>query len=312
MSLVKVFVLFACLLATFGSSLAETGRLARPDGSTITYYLDRPQSDRFPLLVILQGSECLRVSDKFQTFVELLNRQEVAVLRVEKPGLHEGVEIGECPSEYLLLNTPSQRVLDLLSVLSYLRKNETGFNGRLALTGGSEGAMIAALSAPLVTGLEALVLFSGGGGTSFGEIVLSSVREQMRVQGASETDIQGQLRKMQMELDEIKQSPVSTKEWLSDGQLARNSYRWWAEAWDIQLHIPLSRTTVPILALQGNADTSVTPEHSLALQEKLGPRLTLQTYQGDHVPPQEVIAESLSWAARKLSDSATPARSIGE
>lgn len=40
--------------------------------------------------------------------------------------------------------------------------------------------------------------------------------------------------------------------------------------------------------------SSVTLEHSHALQEKLGPRLTLQTYQGDHVPPQEVIAESLS------------------
>ena len=45
-----------------GPLSAET--LLRPDSSAIHYYLNEPESESYPLIAILQGSECLRVSDK--------------------------------------------------------------------------------------------------------------------------------------------------------------------------------------------------------------------------------------------------------
>jgi dipeptidyl aminopeptidase/acylaminoacyl peptidase len=125
--------LVACLLAP---ALADT--LERPDGTRITWYLDVPAHGRYPLVVILQGSECLRVSDKYGPWIRQLVEAGLGVLRVEKPGLGPDTPIGKCPDEYLRLNTVDRRVLDLLAVVAALR-GRPGWDGRLCVLGGSEG-----------------------------------------------------------------------------------------------------------------------------------------------------------------------------
>ncbi len=81
---------------------ADVGRIERPDGTEIVYYLDPPAStEDYPLVALLQGSECLRVSDKYADLIALMNAHGVAVLRVEKPR-SEGVtmqsvdQFGQC------------------------------------------------------------------------------------------------------------------------------------------------------------------------------------------------------------------------
>lgn len=293
---VRIFVLLVFLLA---GAEAETGRVLRADGSTVTYYLNRPDTERYPLVAILQGSECLKVSHKYLEHIERLNGQGVAVLRVEKPGLDDSVKPGDCPPEYLRLNTPQRRVLDLLLVLAELRRVEAGYNGSLALAGGSEGAMIVSLTAPLCQDLVALVLFSGGGGTIFGDEVLAGMRKGMEAAGADQAAISARLQAVAEQLAAIREEPLSSKEWLSDGELARNTYRWWAQAWDLQMALPLLRVEAPILSLHGVDDESVLVAGSYLLAEKMKDagreNFQLRTYQGGHGPPTEVITESLDW-----------------
>ncbi len=292
------------LLVVRSTAWAETGRVLRADGTTVTFYLDRPVVEEYPLVVILQGSECLKVSHKYLEYIEHLTGRGVAVLRVEKPGLDDSVSVGTCPQEYLDLNTPERRVLDLLLVLSEIRREDTGYNGSLALSGGSEGAMVAALAAPLCQDLKALVLFSGGGGGIFGDEVLASIRTSMEAGGADKAAISARMEEIAQQLNEIRNEPVATKEWLSDGELARSTYKWWAQAWGLQLSVPLLKVEAPILALQGLSDKSVPATSADLLMEKMKAagreNFTLRVYQGGHGPPVNVIIESLDWAGDRL------------
>lgn len=291
-------------LFVHSAAWADTEHTLRADGTAVTYYLDLPSAQSYPVVVILQGSECLKVSHKYLEYIEHLKAQGVAVLRVEKPGLDENVPIGTCPPEYLELNTPERRVLDLLLVLSEIRRQDPRYDGSLVLTGGSEGAMVAALAAPLCQDLKALVLFSGGGGGIFGNEVLGSIRMSMESGGANEAAITARMDEMARQLEEIRREPVSTKEWLSDGELSRSTYRWWAQAWGIQLSLPLLKVEAPILALQGFSDENVPAASAELLAEKMKAagreNFHLRTYQGGHGPPDEVVTESLDWALQQL------------
>jgi pimeloyl-ACP methyl ester carboxylesterase len=299
----RYFVLFLAFLTVH--AWAETGTVMRADGSTITYYLDRPPAESFPIVTILQGSECLKVSHKYGVLIDHLLARGVGALRVEKPGLNDAVPIGECPSDYLRLNTPQRRVLDLVLVLADLRRGDSGFNGSVALTGGSEGAMIAALAAPLCPELRAVVLFSGGGGTIFGDEVLGSVRMQMSESGADQAAIEQRLEQMKLEMEEIREEPLTSKEWLSDGKLARSTHLWWSQAWDLQMSVPLLRVEVPILAWQGENDLSVPAESGRGLAGKMKEagksNFELRTYPGGHAPPEKVLIESLDWVLEQFA-----------
>ena len=47
-------------------------------------------------MVILQGSECRRVNDKYTAFIDKFHKSGLGVLRVEKPGLAPDTPLGEC------------------------------------------------------------------------------------------------------------------------------------------------------------------------------------------------------------------------
>ena len=289
------------ILAAVGAS--ETGILTRSDGTTITYYLDRPRRDSFPLAVILQGSECLRVSHKYSALIEQLLAAGVGVLRVEKPGLDASVEIGTCPPQYRQLNTPQRRVLDLTMVTSELRRKEPRWNGKMALAGGSEGAMIAAMTAPLIPETRAVLLLSGGGGLTFAEEVLESVRMQMTGAGATEKEVEQRLSQMRQQMELIRQQPDPNREWMSDGGLVCNTHLWWARALPLRLATSLARVEAPILIVHGRADTSTPLASAEKLKETLEGKLGLEyrTYDGGHSPPLEVLQSALTWLVERLS-----------
>lgn len=292
------------LLLVVGAQ-AQPRYLERADGTFITYYLDRPEAESFPVLAYLQGSECLRVSHKYSEEIERLTHSGIAVLRVEKPGLNASVRIGECPEEYLRLNTPQRRVLDLLMVLAEIRRQESGFNGSVGLLGGSEGAMIAGMSAPMVPDLKALVLISAGGGTTFGEAVLGSIRQHMEGSGMKGEVLETALAGVRRETTQMMSEPVINKEWASDGELVRCTYKWWASAWNLKLSTPLMSVDSPILAIHGNHDRNIAVACASLLESRLleagKENFELRTYDGGHAPTEEAMSEALDWVVARLS-----------
>ncbi|MCA9775212.1 MAG: hypothetical protein KC800_00790 [Candidatus Eremiobacteraeota bacterium] len=291
------------LLILAGPLTADT--LLRPDSSAIHYYLDEPQQERYSLVVILQGSECLRVSDKYPDYIERIVAGGAAALRVEKPGLHAGVAAGDCPDEYLRLNTPQRRVLDLVMVVSELRKNEC-WDGRLVLLGGSEGAMIAAMTAPLLPETRGVVLMSGGGGLTFGEEVVESAGRQMLDSGMEPDKVDEEKVAMRSFLLGLAKNPTPYEEWGSDGKLARNTYLWWAHAVKLRLSDSLRRVEAPILILHGISDQGTPFRSTEILLEELTysgkTDVEFQPYDGGHSPPPERIWEALFWALECLGN----------
>ncbi len=132
--MIRFLAVFLILLAARAGAAPAPPTVERPDGTRVTFYVDAPARAAYPIAAILQGSECLRVSDKYAPMIERLTRAGVGVLRVEKPGLGPDVPIGACPPEYLRLNTVDRRVLDLLAVVGHLRRQPAGWNGRLCLS----------------------------------------------------------------------------------------------------------------------------------------------------------------------------------
>lgn len=273
----------ALLLALAGAAAADT--VERPDGTLIHYYLDRPAAERYPIVVILQGSECLRVADKYGPFIQRLNAEGVAVLRVEKPGLTAATEPGECPAEYLELNTLDRRVLDLLEVASELRR-DPHWDGRMGLAGGSEGGVIAAMAAPLIPETRAVVLLASAGGLTFGEELLHLMPPSQHAE-------------MQAMYEKVRQEPLPTREWLSDGQLARNTWLWWSKALPVAAVRSLLRTDAAILMVHGTTDGATPMESAERLSAEFARKgkanLEFRRYPGGHSPPPEVIEEALLW-----------------
>jgi alpha-beta hydrolase superfamily lysophospholipase len=274
---------------------AETLSLDQADGTRLYYYYDAP-TEKGPLVVILQGSECRRVSDKYAAFVDKFHKSGIGVLRVEKPGLTPDTPLGECPAAYLQRNTLERRIWDLLSVMGEMRKNSR-WDGRLALVGGSEGAMLAGLTAPLILETRAVVLISGGGGDTFAEEI-----SQMMQTGGAPTS---QLEQFHELCRQVHQEPSATKEWGSDGKMARNTHLWLSRAEDLAIYRPLLRVEAPILVVHGAADQS-TPLHSAQklqqiFQQAGHTNLELRIEKEDgHSPSAQSMEATLDWVIDKF------------
>lgn len=279
--------------------------LDQADGLRLYYYLDLPAApQRAPLVVILQGSECLRVEHKYGPMIEQLNRLGVGVLRIEKPALTPTTPIGECPPEYLLKNTLDRRLWDVLRVVAELRGHPR-WNGSLALVGGSEGGMLAGLLAPLVPEARAVVILSSGGGMSFDEEIQRMVAGYLTSQGAPPEKVAEELRKLQEVFQRARREPSTTHEWGSDGKLARNTFLWLSRALDLSIWRALLAFRGPVLVVHGTADASTPVESARELQRRFleAGRSNLELRLdpgGQHGPRPEVIEESLNWVVERL------------
>jgi len=270
--------------------------LEQADGLKLHYYYDAP-AQRGPLVVILQGSECRKVSDKYGPFIERFLSQGIGVLRVEKPGLTPDTPLGECPVEYLQRNTLERRIWDLLSVLGEMRKRPQ-WDGRLVLLGGSEGAMLAGLAAPLVPETRGVVILSGGGGVTFAE----EIAEMMASMGAGPKQIEG-FREL---CRQVHREPTTLKEWGSDGKLSRNTHLWLSRAEDLAIWRPLLRVDVPILVVHGGKDESTPVRSAQRLAEifraegKTNLELRIEAEDG-HAPSAGSMDRTFEWVGRVLA-----------
>ena len=167
---ITAFSFLACGATASASPLAHSS--VRPDGSIITWYLDRQTNDAHqPILVLAQGSGCTSVTSSANIKAASKLLPSAAILTVEKYGVLEGDAPKsfpeDCRSDYVAHHTISQRVADYSQVIASL-KNEAWWNGKLVLFGGSEGgAAMQILTAEVRPNVA--VIFSSATGMPFRE-----------------------------------------------------------------------------------------------------------------------------------------------
>lgn len=230
----------ACMLALPSHAAAETTTAARDDGSLIHYSLDRPAGVAEGVIVIAQGSGCTPgAQNQALATVRAAFADYVAVI-VEKVGITPNAPISDgftdCPTEFAQRYTLTQRMDDYRQVLNQLRREPELPMDNLVLFGGSEGGLaVAGLAATLNP--RATVLLSTGGGTTFGEMVLSTVPPE----GIASVNAGFAAARANPESSEI---------------LGGSTYRFWADAVDVKFVDFMLETSSPFLLIQGGLDTS--------------------------------------------------------
>lgn len=299
---------FFCLLLTLATSTAvvsqESGVVPRYDGTEVTYYVDLPETGSYPMVVILQGSECLKVSHKYGDLRKKILDKGTAVLRVEKPGLTAQTEIGDCPLDYRRLNTPQQRVMDLLAVLGHLKERHPDWNGDVALMGGSEGSIVATMTATRYPNVKAVALLSGGGGATFAAEMLQAWTTQMKVQGKEQSDIDEMMKIMAEGMKEAIENPTPYEEFASDEeQLAFNTHYWWSKILPYKGLNVLRQLKSPLLIVHSKQDLHIPFESAESLYKTLkaeGSDVKFLIYEGQHVPDVDTLSKAIDWMHESL------------
>jgi dienelactone hydrolase len=305
------YLLLPILFTISSLAFGRTVDLQRADGSSMQVYLETPATPSFPIVVLLSGSVCVSSYQMFSQTAPALLQYGFGVIAIEKYGLDE--KTTDCPQSYLENNTIQSRILDHLQMMAYVRQNIQGWNKRVAWAGGSEGGQIASLVAPLVPETAALIMLASGGGMTMAEELPLVLPSSMKKKGASQADIQAALDDMGKRFVDIKANPTSSLEWLSDGQEARNTYKYWNSILWIKALPLLETLNVPIYMAHGTADTSCPFESSKMIADRftsLGKtNLTFKIYPGlEHnwtdsngTPHgQQVMGEVFQWLKANL------------
>lgn len=282
---------------------AATLSLPRPDGSEITYYFDTPGSKSFPLVVILQGSDCASKYKSHNGYMPAVKRYNIALLTVEKYGLKESSSA--CPMEYLKNNTIRQRLLDYIAVLAAIKKNVPEWNGHVAWVGGSEGGVVASLVSQLTPATTATVLLASGGGMTMAEemsLLLKKHGEICEVKSQS---------KLEALFKRIEKKPTYLKHWCGN----TNTYKWWESILKLKPLSVLETMDTPIYIAHGTSDQAVPVESADLIKgrfESLGrSNLTYIRYEGlDHhwqnangtSLADGVIDSAMYWLVRHLPE----------
>ena len=235
----------------------QTLQSRRGDGTLITYRLSLANTAaQFPLVAILTGSECYSNINRFEWAKKKFANENVTVLSLEKPGISGPVE--NCPQEYLQLNSLDQRIADHLQIIAELKNTLPGWNRQIVWMGGSEGAMLGGVLAPIVPETLGAVLIAGGGGMTFEDELLITIPRMMREQKASEEQISVALVEFNNMAKEARANPDWTQSWGGDS----NTFKWWKSVLDVKPVDALSQVEFPILMIHGDADLNSAVEAS--------------------------------------------------
>lgn len=212
----------------------EAHHLARPDGSLIHYTIDRAAEPAAGLLVLSQGSGCRPGAQNAALATVRAAFSVYDTLIVEKAGIAPYMDIdeGNCPAEFYDRYTVSQRIDDYKAVLAALGPHP----GRTILFGGSEGGLAMAI---LATRLDpdATIIFSSATGTTFGDMVKSTVPPE----GHAFIDSGFAAARANSDSSEL---------------FAGHAYRFWADILDHRSIDYMRQTDTPFLLIQGGLDTS--------------------------------------------------------
>ncbi|MDX7854592.1 prolyl oligopeptidase family serine peptidase [Aeromonas caviae] len=240
-----------------------TRTVSRDDGSFISYYLVQHLHDTDTLLLILQGSDCNSVLKIDSILTEYKNVwPEADVLLIEKYGINrklkysKDAERKDCPAQYLEKDNPAQRVADIKVVLDAVRKN--GQYKTFILLGGSEGAVIANLVTADVDYIDATIAFNGGG-RWFIDDVSHSIAVKHKNPEAARKEIDG--------FKGFSEHVLNNKPFELD--VSGHGYHWWQQMLSIDQLDTLIKVNSPLLIIQGEMDTSVSPQKTDEMMQRL-------------------------------------------
>lgn len=263
MKIRAIFLLLLFLTFTSNADDIITRTASRDDGSPISYYLVQHSHDAETLLLILQGSDCNSVLNIDSIFSDYKNVwPEADVLLVEKYGINHKLKYStdparkDCPAQYLEKDNPAQRVADIKVVLDTVRKD--GQYKKLILLGGSEGAVIANLVTADVDYIDATISFNGGGRWFIDDVSHSIAAEHKNPEEARK-DIDG--------FKEFSEHVLNSKPFELD--VSGHGYHWWQQMLSIDQLDILQNVKSPLLIIQGGRDSSVSPQKTDELVQRL-------------------------------------------
>ncbi|WP_162540913.1 alpha/beta hydrolase family protein [Aeromonas caviae] len=258
-----IFLLLLMLTCSISATEIMTRTASRDDGSPISYYLVQHAHDTDTLLLILQGSDCNSVLKIESILTEYKNVwPEADVLLIEKYGINRKLKYStdparkDCPAQYLEKDNPAQRVADINTVLDIVRKD--GQYKKLILLGGSEGAVIANLVSADIDYLDATIAFNGGG-RWFIDDVSHSIAVKHKNPEAARKEIDG--------FKGFAEHVLNNKPF--ELEVSGHGYHWWQQMLSIDQLDPLKKVKSPLLIIQGGMDTSVSPQKTDKMMQRL-------------------------------------------
>lgn len=261
MRTIYLFLLF--LTCSTSAQEVMTRTASRDDGSPISYYLVQHSHDADTLLLILQGSDCNSVLNIDSILSDYKNVwPEADILLIEKYGINRKLKYStdparkDCPAQYLEKDNPAQRVADIKAVLDTVRKN--GQYKTLILLGGSEGAVIANLVTVEVDYIDATIAFNGGGRWFIDDVSHSIAAKHNNPEEARK------------EIDGFKGFAVhvlNSKPFELD--VSGHGYHWWQQMLSLDQLDTLQNIKSPLLIIQSGMDTSVSPQKTDELMQRL-------------------------------------------
>lgn len=246
-----------CLLAAFAllaatPVYAEPLKVQRLDDSFIDVYVDQPTGGaRAGILLVFQGSECTSVDPQGDRFPFALP-DKVVRMDIQKYGItpdRQRDDQGQCPTDYLENNTIDSRVLDALTVLSWLRGNAPWWDGRLFVAGASEGATLAAIVGSLSPETEGLILINGSIGRPFREGWADAVASAVESEGGDADAVEAARAETAAGWEQARATPT-----VETYQGASNTLRWWRSIIDLRPLNLLVHMRKPVLLMQSEMD----------------------------------------------------------
>lgn len=263
MQIRAISLLLLLLTCSVSAKDIMTRTASRDDSSQISYYLVPHSYDTDTLLLILQGSDCNSVLKIDSILTDYKNVwPEADVLLIEKYGINRKLKYStdparkDCPAQYLEKDSPAQRVADIKAVLDTVRKD--GQYKRFILLGGSEGAVIANLVTADVDYIDATIAFNGGGRWFIDDVSHSiAVKHKNPEEARKEIDdfrgfAEHVLNNEPFELD-----------------VSGHGYHWWQQMLSIDQLDTLKKVKSPLLIIQGGRDTSVSPQKTDEMMQRL-------------------------------------------
>ncbi|MFS1161746.1 alpha/beta hydrolase family protein [Aeromonas salmonicida] len=263
MKIRAIFLLLLFLTFTSNADDIITRTASRDDGSPISYYLVQHPHDADTLLLILQGSDCNSVLKIESILTEYKNVwPEAYFLLIEKYGINRKLKYSsdparkDCPAQYLEKDNPAQRVADIKTVLDIVRKD--GQYKKLILLGGSEGAVIANLVTADVDYIDATIAFNGGG-RWFIDDVSHGIAVKHKNPAAARKEIDG--------FKGFSEHVLNSKPF--ELEVSGHGYYWWQQMLSIDQLDTLKNVKSPLLVIQGGRDTSVSPQKTDEMMQRL-------------------------------------------
>lgn len=259
--IVSLLILFWTCSLSAKDAMIHTA--SRDNGSPISYYLVQHSHDTDTLLLILQGSDFNSVLKIDSILTDYKNVwPEADILLVEKYGIDSKLKYStdparkDYPAQYLEKDNPAQRVADIKTVLDIVRKN--GQYETFILLGESEGAVIANLVTADVDYIDATIAFNGGGRWFIDDVSHSIATVHKNIEAA---------RKDINDFEGFAEHVLNSKPF--ELEVSGHGYHWWQQMLSIDQLDTIEKVKSPLLIIQGGMDTSVSPQKTDELMQRL-------------------------------------------